>query len=90
MIPDVEQYIYAGLLVLDGDMSSENDSALMAYVKRRRAINRRAAAKSRAKLKEHATHVKQVNHHRESETRISCSSQSCQLRSAGADLGNCR
>ena len=41
------------------DMNTDEHSALM-YVKRRRAINRRAAAKSRAKLKERTTHVKQV------------------------------
>jgi len=41
-------------------MSSHEDSTLMAYIKRRRAINRRAAAKSRAQLKERVTRVKQV------------------------------
>jgi len=42
------------------DMSTDEDSPLMTYIKRRRAINRRAAAKSRARLREHVKHVKQV------------------------------
>jgi len=46
-------------LFVGRDMNTDEQSALM-YVKRRRAINRRAAAKSRAKLKERATRVKQV------------------------------
>jgi len=41
-------------------MSSDEDSALMSYIKRRREINRRAAAKSRARLKERAARVKRV------------------------------
>jgi len=51
-------FVYIGLLVVD--MNNGDDSALMTYIKRRRAINRRAAAKSRAKLRERTKHVKQV------------------------------
>ena len=48
------------LLILAMSSDDDEDSTLMTYIKRRRAINRRAAAKSRARLKQHATHVQQV------------------------------